>query len=131
MSLVDEKRRLHRADEFILMAKERIERQGEIIADLARRGQETAEAVNLLETLHMTLDAMTGYRTLVAELSAPTSEASCPSLECSHTQAGHGRRDAAGLSERCLLTARYELHVVRLLIALCKHADALNQASTH
>lgn len=67
MSLVDEKRRLRRADEFILMAKERIERQGEIIADLARHGQETAEAVKLLETPHMTLDAMKGYRTLVAE----------------------------------------------------------------
>jgi hypothetical protein len=67
MTLAEEKHRLHRADEFIVLAKERIERQGELIAELARDGHDTANAVRLLDTLRKTVDVMTGYRVLVAE----------------------------------------------------------------
>jgi hypothetical protein len=67
MGLAYEEHQLQRADEFILLAREHIERQGEIIAKLTRDGLETTDAVNLLETLHKTVFAMSGYRELVAE----------------------------------------------------------------
>jgi hypothetical protein len=67
MELAYEHYQLHRADEHIALARERVIRQTEIITELAEDGHDVKDARNLLRLLGLTLEAMIRHRALIAE----------------------------------------------------------------
>jgi predicted phage tail protein len=67
MELAFEHYQLHRADEHIALARDRLKRQAEIIAELSQDGHDVSEAQKLLGIFSVTLEAMTKHRELIAE----------------------------------------------------------------
>jgi hypothetical protein len=64
-----EEQHLRRAEADIVAARERIERQGALVARLQDHGHDTATARAFLETMHDTLVAMEEHRqTILKEL---------------------------------------------------------------